>query len=444
MPFRAIVLPLLAVLVVAPPASAAFSAPVELARGDYGLGLGTGTDAAGATTAIVVGATSKRLIQRPGSLAPWPAGVALSGALGVPVGPVVSANGRGAVAAAWRLDRPQKYQAIAVMASDPGGPLSTPVVLSPGNANGVRHPAVAVAAGGSAVLAYNTNTRASHLSLRGAVAISLRHAGGAFGRPVTVDAKPSMAPLVAIADDGRGLVAWVRDRRVWAASVDARTRTVGRPKAVAALAGLGGVGVAAGPGGAGTIVLSQNVRRRYVVQALARRGGGAPFPRTPQTVWASGPKEVVGAVRVAADEDGRTTLVWAAQTYGQSAGVTGGILTASLDRPTRRFRAPATVVPDVAGGRDCVAPVLAARTGHATAAWECRHGATTSVFAATLPSGAPTPVLSRTFPPRVYQRDIPLTLGLDASGLATITTITSELPDPDKPEVRHLLATTGR
>jgi hypothetical protein len=438
------VLAVFALVVAVPRAEAEFSPPVELAHGDYALGVAAATDAAGATTAILVGATSKRLLLRPSSVAPWPAGVVLPGALGVPVGPVVAANGQGAVAAAWRLDKPKRYGAIAAMAADPGGVLSTPVVVSPSDAGGVRHPAVAVGSGGDAVLAYNTNTRANHLSIVGAVAVSLRASGGSFGAPVVVDAKPSKAPAVALADDGRGVVAWIRDRRVWVASVDAVAGTVGEPKAVAPPTSLGGLAVAAGPGGAATVAWAAHLKGRAAIRAVHRGGGGAAFPRVASTVAETGRQQYVDDVALAADETGATTLGWSSRDYGRDGERTSpaaGVLTATL-APSGRFHTP--VLAFQADGQDCASPLFAARAGRVFVAWQCTHGTTSTVSASPLPVVQPTTVLHRTYAHRIYDRGIQVTLGLDASGLATITTISSDAPDPTKVPTRQLLATTGR
>jgi hypothetical protein len=445
MPLRVMLPAVLAALaVVAPCADAAFSPPVELAHGDYALGASAATDAAGATTAILVGATSKRLLLRPDSLAPWPVGIDLPGDLGVPVGPVVAANGQGAVAAAWRLDKPKRYDAIAAMVKDPGGALSMPAIVSPADANGVRHPAVAVGSGGDAVLAYNTNTRANHLSMLGAVAVSVRASGGTFGAPVVVDDTSAKAPAVAIADDGRGIVAWVRGRRVWAASVDATAGTVGEPKAIAPRTSLGGIAVAVGPGGAATVAWVAHLKGRTAIRAVHRAGGGAPFPRAAQTVATTGLQQYVYAVNLAADETGRTTLGWSSQDYGPDGKRTApaaGVLTATL-APSGRFHSP--VLAFAANGQDCESPLLATRAGRTYVAWQCSHGTTSTVSASPLPVVEPTTILHRTYAHRVYDRGIQMTLGLDASGLATITTISSDAPDPTLPTPRRLLATTGR
>jgi hypothetical protein len=433
---------------IAAPASAAFPPPVPLAQGDYSLGLAAATDAAGATTVIFNGGRGKRLLVRPSSTAPWPAPVALPGGLGAPVGPVVSAAGQGAVAAAWRLDKPRQYEAIAAMVADPDGGLSTPVVVSPRDANGVRHPAVAVGTDGGAVLAYNTNTRVVHLSQGGAIAISLRTRGQAFGEPVVVDEKPSSAPAVAIADDGRGVVAWVRERRVWSASVDAETGTVGAPKALTRTGRFGGLSVAAAPRGAATVAW-QARRKTVEVQALHRAAGASFRVASAQTVFRTGKRGFLRNVRLAADEDGRTTAAWSAETFGRTRsvgvnGVTSGIYAAVFDDSVRRFETPRVVFPDTTS--NCSTPVVAARTGRAYLAFECRGSRVATVYATRLSAGSPRPVsvFAMAIAPRTYESPTPITLGLDATGLATITLITTTPATPTTPQTRQVLTTTGR
>ncbi|MCW2984174.1 MAG: hypothetical protein JWR63_1744, partial [Conexibacter sp.] len=380
------------------------------------------------------------------------AGVALGGDLaGSPVGPVLAAAGQGAVAAAWRLDKPRKYESIAALAADPGGALSTPVVVSPADADGVRHPAVAVGAGGDAVLAYNTNTRAVHLSMRGAIAISLRAHGQGFGEQIMIDRTPSTPPAVAIADDGRGVVAWTRLRRVWAVSFDAAAGTVGDPKAVSGAGPVGGIAAAAGPDGAATIAWRTHRRdgrfSRYQVQAVHRAGGAGAFGRTVQTVAEAGRRGFIREVRLVADEEGLTTLAWAPETFGSDHnvginGVTATVQSASLDLDTGRFGRPAIVAP--ARGKSCFTPALAARAGVAVAAWECRDRTSTTVDYARLSLPRTAQILSTPLRRNVAFGPIAITIGLDTTGTATITTTTATQPDATKPLVWTVLATTGR
>jgi hypothetical protein len=440
-----------ALLLAAPAARASFTPPTTLVAGDYAVGIVAATDAQGATTAVVVGAGGRKLFRRPSSTAPWPAATPLRSDAGTPVGPVVAAAGAGAAALAWRVDRPRRYQAIVAMAADPGGVLGEPVVVSPSDANGVRHPAVAVGADGSAVLAYNTGTRAVHLSMRGGIAISLRAPGGAFETPVVVDATPSLAPAVAIADDGRGVVAWIRDRRVWAVSVDASSGTVGTPKALTPAGNFGSAVVAAGPDGAATVAWYTQPRDvpGYRVQAVHREDGRETFAAGgTQTVGRTGAHAFMRNVSMVADEQGATTLAWAPQTFGNDHsiginGVTSGVYAASLDRGGRRFGAVQTVMKE--GAADCFAPVLAARAGHAAVAFGCVTRRRATVYETPLPArGTPTTILAEPRNPRVFVSSIPLTLGLDATGLATLTTTATSHTDPARPDLRAVLTTSGR
>jgi hypothetical protein len=59
---------------------------------------------------------------------------------------------------------------------------------------------------GDALLAYNTGTRAAHLSMRGEIAVTYRPHGGSFSTPVVVDRELGGAPAVAPAPDGSGIV----------------------------------------------------------------------------------------------------------------------------------------------------------------------------------------------------------------------------------------------
>src|SRR5919197_330475 len=181
---------LVAALAGAPPAGASFSAPVQIAGAQFSVAAAAATDATGQTTAVVTGAGAPRLLERPAG-APWPAPTRLPGDPRGMKGPVVAAAGQGALGIAWRVDTPRRYTAIQVALRDPGGALSTPIVVAGADAGGVRHPALALDPAGDALLAFNAHTRKTHLSQQGAVAVAYRPAHGAFGRPVVVDRDPS-------------------------------------------------------------------------------------------------------------------------------------------------------------------------------------------------------------------------------------------------------------
>ena len=121
---RALAVTALAAGVLAPPAGAAFTAPVELATGSFGLAVVADADAAGSTTAVVSGGGhGPRLFERPAAGA-WSAPTSLPGKPAGVKGPVLDAAGQGALGIAWRVDKPRRYDGIAVAVRDPGGALS--------------------------------------------------------------------------------------------------------------------------------------------------------------------------------------------------------------------------------------------------------------------------------------------------------------------------------
>ena len=447
---------LLLVALPAGAAEAAFEAPVLLGQGSYGASATAATDAAGRTTAILSGVRGgTRIVQRASSAEPWGPSQPLPGAaLGRVAGPVVAAAGQGALAVAWRIDTPKKFTAIATALADPGEVLEEPIVASDGQVDGVRHPALAIDGAGRGVLAYNTGTRAVHLSLTGAIAVSLRRAGGAFSAPVIVDRKASTRPAAAIGEDGRGVVAWTHDRRVWATSFDAAAGTVGK---VVALTGVGlhtSVVATAGPDGAATVAwLTHRVvgsdtaqTTRYEIQAVHRGSGGGPFPKTPLRITQRG---YVTTLVMAADERGTTTVAWSQRLLNKNRsvgirGITSTIQSATIGNTETRFRPALGHMPPV---EDCATPAIAARAGRTVLAWSCNDRRESTVYtrSAALDGGVPaTSLLSYRLNSRTLSQATPVTISLDATGTSTILATASELPDPTKPEVRRVLAITGR
>ena len=169
------------------------------------------TDAAGSTTALVAGYGSGRAPLRPRRAAPVTGDAPARQSRGL-AGPVVDAAGSGALGIAWRVDKPRGYSAIAVALRDPGGTLSEPIAIAGADAGGVRHPALAIDPAGDALLAYNRPPTSpsqharcdhDHLPQQRRRVLS----------PTLVDATPSSPPVIAIARDGTGVVAWTHDRR---------------------------------------------------------------------------------------------------------------------------------------------------------------------------------------------------------------------------------------
>jgi hypothetical protein len=346
-------------------AAPSFTAPIELATAQFGLGATSATDAAGTTTALITGDGAPKLLERP-SGAPWPAPTTrLPGDPRGIKGPVVAAAGQGALAIAWRVDKPRRYAGIQAELRDPGGTLSTPIAIADDSANGVRHPAIAVDPAGDALLAYNTDTRKSHLSMRGAIAVAYRPAGGAFAEPVVVDDEQSQPPAVALAPDGTGIVAWTRSGRVYGVGIAGGR--LGHVKRLAVSKGVDSLTVAAGPRGAATVawIGRADSRRRYEIRAL-RRSAGHDFG--PVAVVRS-TRAFVAELAVAADESGRTTAAWPEDDFGRPAGdngITSSVRTATA-APGHGFGTPRALTAN--GTRSSQSLSLAAANGRVALAW---------------------------------------------------------------------------
>jgi hypothetical protein len=344
--------------VAAAPARAGFSTPVELATGPLTLGVAADTDAAGATTVVASGVPGGPLLFQRTRDGVWEPATTLPGAPRSVVGPIVDAAGDGALGIAWRFDQPRAYSGIAVATRDPGGSLSAPVTIAGPQANGVRHPALAVDGAGDALLAYNSGTRAGHLNMRGAIAIAYRRGRGSFSRPVVVDREQSGAPRVALAPDGTGIVAWSRTTHIYAASVRA-DGTVGKVKAYRSPSAINGLVAAAGDGGAATIAWAtrrfSGPAAGYRIRAL-RRAAGHTFAK--QAIVAT-PVQDARNLQIAADDEGRVTLLW-------SGTVNGPVMTATAG-PGRPFDEPILVVAGSPATR--TVPSLAAAGGRIAIAW---------------------------------------------------------------------------
>lgn len=452
---RLAVLPIVLLAAAASPAAAqaAFPAPVELAQGGV-LGATAAVDAAGDGVAIVTGADGgPRLFERSGPAAPWSAGVKLPGReLGGAKGPVVAAAGAGAAVAAWRNDTPHRYQSIVAMVRDPGGGAwAAPATVSDPEANGVRHPAVAIDARGDAVLAYNSNTRTAHLSMMGAVTVALRVPGGGFGQPVVVDEVPNAnAPAVAIGPDGRGIVAWVRNRRIWAVDVDAVAGTVGKVKALTPKGRWGLVHVAAGPGSTATVVArgASGVDSGTVLYAVRRPADGSFSGRRFQVLqrFTRKSQTFVQEIAVAADEDGRTTVAWSPESFGHPGGFTSGITFAVAGEGSTSFGRSRALIPSDTT-LDCTSPSLAATSGRTAVGWVCSDRKTYTFQTALINRykiTGPTTVATGPALPVSYATR-PLTLaGLDSTGTTTLTLMRPDPLQPRTATTERVLTTTGR
>jgi hypothetical protein len=292
-----------------------------------------------------------------------------------------------------------------------------------------------------------------HLSLRGAIAISLRRAHGAFPAPEVVDEHPASPPAVAIGPAGRGIVAWLRDRRVWAVSFDAEAGTVGRVKALTGAGSYRDVRAAAGgEGGAATVAFIVRRSGRFAIAAL-RRGGHGAFPRRAQTIAGLDRRAFIADLALAADEEGQTTLAWSAEHFGRPQeggvnGVTSGVAAAVASPGLPRFGRPLTVARR--GRLLCDTPSVASASRRAVVAFSCHDRTRWRVRAAVVgaqDAGPSQTALTSTLSANVSLQTPPLTAGIDTTGTWTVIAARPDPPDtraPGAPMVERVLAVTGR
>ncbi|MEA2304624.1 MAG: hypothetical protein QOH43_1904 [Solirubrobacteraceae bacterium] len=284
-----------------------------------------GLDAAGGGIVVRGAGTAARqtaleVLTRPPGGTAWTSST-LPETTGASVGPVLAAarsaaaDGQGAAVIAWRVDRPRHYSGIQVTIRDPGeGGFGRPVTLADPQANGVRHPAVAISSAGDTVVAWDTGTRATHLNVQGRIAVAVRPRGGGFGPPRIVTTSVAGAPAVGIGDDGRAVVAWERGHRVEAVGIGADGH-LGTVKAVGKLrSAQTNPSVAVAPSGRAVVAWAdRSSRREGLVYAAARapRGvfGHAQRLRTvPQT-------RTVNGVVATAGRAGHLAVAWAEDDY---------------------------------------------------------------------------------------------------------------------------------
>lgn len=370
-------------------AHAAFSAPEEVAQASaFHAGFVAAADATGrltvATRAPRPGFPYRpgppRLIERPpdgtwSDLPPVP-GIAY----GVSATSIAAA-GEGALGVAWWVLA--RSSSIHVALRDPGGTLSDPIEIAGAQADGVAHPAIAVDAAGDVLLAYETGTAASHLHMQGAIAVAYRPAGSSsFIGPTVVDRVLSNPPVVALAQDGTGIVTWTRQRALMASTVGS-DGAVGTARRIARQVLGDRPVVAAGPRSAASVAYRVNettvdgkhVSVRYSLRMLARPAGRT-FGRA-QTVFRG--SSINRGVALAADEQGRATLAWTGAALASRA--TGSRIWTAAGRAGRPFGHPRVVAPRDESFDEGVS--IAARNGHVGLAWrELTAGTPTGVHVA--------------------------------------------------------------
>ena len=256
-----------------------------------------------------------------------------------------------------------------------------------------------------------------------------------------VDSTPSTAPAVAMASDGTGVVAWTHDRRVYVVSVSAAGE-IGKVKRFVSPDGVAGLVAAAGDGGAATLAwvgrragagTVRSPRSRYLVRAMSRTAGHA-FAAI-RTVAAT--SDYVRAVAVAADEDGRVTLAWSREHFGDdhsvgNNGITSAILatTAQAGRPL-----PAPQVVAKRGSRYLTAPTVAAADGRVALAWASaasrRDAGVQAAVGRPGAIGSPQTVVAKTLNQATFAPEPLIQVALAPDGAATVFYVEpTELPPP--------------
>jgi hypothetical protein len=271
---------------------------------------------------------------------------------------------------------------------------------------------------GDVLLAFNSVTGGTRHNVRGGIAIAYRRADRAFPGALVVDPVKSSAPVVALAPDGTGIVAWSRPRHVYAISVDA-DGGLGAEKVFRTSSSVSGLHAAAGNDGAATLAWVSRPASagpaRHRVTTVRRRAGHV-FGE-PSTVTSTA--DVITTLVMAADDAGRVTLAWT-QDHPGARGTTTAIASATA-APGRPFGTPREVAPPSGGYH--TPPSIAAANGRVAIAWgtaaDLRHIA---LKAAVGPAGAPGP--PQTVTTKTLTRAIPavppVRATIDAGGTATV------------------------
>jgi hypothetical protein len=388
-------------------AQAAFSAPQEVAGASgFHRGFVAAADANGRLTVATRAAPdTPRLIERPlgSGWVDLPA-LALLRPVRYVYRTALSAAGDGALGVAWViLGGTTRYNSsIQVAVREPGGTLSGPIEIAGAGADGVDSVAIAVDAAGDVLLAYKTGTRASHLGIQGSIAVAYRPAGRvSFIGPTVVDHVLSNAPVVALAQDGSGIVTWTRRETLMAVTIDTHG-AVGAAKPLARRVFVERPVAAAGPRSAASVAYRVNttgVRRKHITHAssvyvLARPAGGT-FGQAQRVFRGSGWGRDLA---VAADEQGRATLAWTNQRLASSGRGLPGLLRTAAGRVGHRFGRARVVGPRQYDGLESAS--LTARDGHVALAWSELTEGRRSVMATAGPwDSALTPQLIPADPP---------------------------------------------
>ncbi len=284
---------------------------------------------------------------------------------------VVAASAGSHAGVAWRQDSPRKYSAVQVLLREPVGGA---VTIAGPDAGGVRYPALGVDGLGGAVLAYSTGTNATHLNQRGRVAIAVRRPGAAWSAPRAVTPGYASPPAVAVAPNGEGLVAWIRNGRLEIVSVT--NGQIGRVKRLGAASRE--FAIAIGAAGRAVVAWRQRLRGRVAIWASTRAASGV-FSRARVLSRPAFSRDVA----VAVNDDGRALVAFNDEDFTNSRerrargynGIYARVFATIGSTRGARFARPQAISP--AEGYASAPRVAAVASGFA-AAWFFRFDAESS------------------------------------------------------------------
>jgi len=217
------------------------------------------SDATGLSTAVLTGFGAGARFATADNVHGWGA---LADLPGTPVSvatPALAASGWGSLAAAWRADHTLNADTIDVtIRASKNAALSQPQRVSERHEIGVRDPAIAISERGHVLVAWTRGVPTRQAPRRGALAVAFHDSRGGFGAPRVIVDRGARTPSLAIAANGRGVVAWSSRGHVYA------TRLVrDRPIGSARMLGDGDRPVVhLTPDGLGSIVFRRPVRLR--------------------------------------------------------------------------------------------------------------------------------------------------------------------------------------
>jgi hypothetical protein len=191
-------------------------------------------------------------------------------------------------------------------------------------------------------------------------------------------------------------------------------------------------------------VAGRKPRSRYYVRAMSRAAGrafGAARVVTATT-------EFVDDVSIASDEDGRVTLAWTEDHYGDDPSVGNNGITSAVRVATGQAGSPFSAPREVATRRSRFfsTPALAAANGRVALAWgleaDRKALGVQAVVGPARALGAPQTVVAKQPTPGYYRSPPAISVALDPSGSATVL-YEEPVEGANGPVMTRLMAANG-